>query len=168
MHEHHRVFGHVERAGFVSVEEGIVDEQSPAGRQGFERSGQELSNDGNVPVVQHIGVEVQVVPAGQGLREHVTRHHLDPVAESAGHDGLGANFVHRRFLEHGSLQFREMGAQRAGVNARSTGDVQQGAGLMDGQVFSKGARQKNSPAIHGLGELLREVGLLHGLVPVGL
>ena len=35
-------------------------------------------------------------------------------------------------------------------------------------MFGKGSSQKDAPTVHGLGELAREIGLLHGLVPVGL
>ena len=37
VHEHHRVFGHVERTGFIAIEKRIVNEKLPAGGQGFKR-----------------------------------------------------------------------------------------------------------------------------------
>ncbi len=79
MHEEDGVFCHVEGAGFSWVQEGIVDDEESVGGEALGAGVEDLFDDGDVPIVEDIGEEVDIVVAGPGGGEHVEGGGLDAV-----------------------------------------------------------------------------------------
>ena len=122
VHEEGGVFGDVERAGFVRIDEGVVDDEKTAFGESGGGDGEELGDFGDVPVVEDIGEEVDVGVVGEAC-EHVACGDGDLGGAIAGGDEIGGDAVDGGLVEDDGVEVWVGGGEGAGVDAGAAADV---------------------------------------------
>ena len=166
VHEEGGVFGDVERAGFVRIDEGVVDDEETAFGERCGGDGEELGDFGDVPVVEDIGEEVDVGVVGEAC-EHVACGDGDLVGAIAGGDEIGGDAVDGGLVEDDGVEVWVGGGEGAGVDAGAAADVDEV--VVGGKVEGggEGGSEPCAATVHGVGEGASKGGVFHGLVPVG-
>lgn len=69
---------------------------------------EDLLHDGDVPIMEDIGEEVDIVIPGPRVGEHIEGGGLDTVGEVAAVDGLGGDLIDRGFFQDSGGEVREV------------------------------------------------------------
>jgi hypothetical protein len=166
VHEEDGVFCDVEGSGFIWIEEGIVDDEETIFGESMGAGVEDLLYRWDIPVVEDIGEEVDVMVLGPGIGEHVEGGGLDAVGEVAVLDGLGGDLVDWGFFEDCGGEVGEVGAEGAAIDAGAAGDIEESMRVMEWEVLAEGLGEEDAPAVHHGGEFAGEGLGFHGFMPV--
>src|SRR5437867_8192610 len=103
--------------------------------------------------MEHIGEEVDVEARGQWLREHIAAQDADPGRKPAPRDPTRRDLVDRRLLKDRPAQVWMPGDDRAGVDPRPAGDVQELLVAMEAQAPGQRRSEEAASAVHRCREL---------------
>lgn len=157
-----------QRAVLRVGEEHVHDDDPPAAGQVVHAPAEQPAAVGLVPVVEHVGEQMDVVPGGPDRAEHVAADDVDPRGEAGLGDGPPGDGGDGIGLEHAGPHVSR--GLRAGdrIHARAAPDVEQPTSAAEFDRGGDRGGEDAAAAIHGGRERLGEGFGAHRRVPVGL